>query len=221
MIKVKDMPNTWKIKYPKRKIYLMRDHNWAFSAWEISRLNGEILPGARLLHVDFHDDYWDPEETIEINTEQDAILAGKKLNIAEFIKAAESTGTIKDVYMIGDYSMATQKKVVHSYSYYQFENEHRLNFFQPENQSFILDLDLDFFNIHAHNSISAYNSNPYLYSDEYIKKHLERFKQYVDCWDIITVCISPEHCGGNEAAQHLLDLFLEVFELTNEPFIKW
>lgn len=201
----------------------MRDHNWAFSAWEISRLNNEILPGARLLHVDFHDDYCETGNRIdEIKTVEDAILAGGKLEIFDFIKAAESTGTIQDVYMIGDYDRHPSPNVIHSYTFYQFENEHRLKFFQPENQSMVLDLDLDFFNLHAHHSIGAnYNKNSFLYSDEYIIKQLVSLKRYEESWNIITVCISPEYCGGNEAAQHLLDLFLEAFELSNEPYIEW
>ncbi|AXI00038.1 hypothetical protein DV702_10085 [Sporosarcina sp. PTS2304] len=59
---VKDMEASWKIKYPDRKIHLMIDHNWAFSAWELGRIKKEILPGARLLNVDFHDDYCDPSQ---------------------------------------------------------------------------------------------------------------------------------------------------------------
>lgn len=223
MKKVKDMERTWKIKYPKRNIYIMRDHNWAFSSWEISKMNNEITPNARLLHVDFHDDYCSPYGKIpKVKTVENAHEIGEQLQIFEFIKAAEETGTIGDVYMIGDYDNKLPSNVVHAYTYNQFEKEHRLEFFRPDNQSFILDLDLDFFNLHAHQSIeSNYNNNPYLYSDEYIKKHLSRFKQYEEEWSLITICISPEHCGGNEAAQHLLDLFIKCFELEGEEYINW
>lgn len=224
MKKVKDMDGTWKIAYPKRNIYIMRDHNWAFSAWEISRLNKKIEPRARLLHVDFHDDYLEPIEDIkELTTKQDALNIGEKLEIFEFIKASQGTGTIKDVYMIGDYDRPPGE-VFHSYTLNQFEHEHRMEFFSPENQSIILDLDLDFFNLHAYQSIeNNYNSNPFRYSDEFIKKHLERFKQYDDegCWDLITVSISPEHCGGDQTAQQLLEIFLNSFELNDEEYIHW
>jgi UPF0489 domain len=222
--KVKDMDSYWKIVYPKRNVYIMRDHNWAFSAWEIGRLNKKIESKARLLHVDFHDDYLEPLEKItEVETEQDALKIGEELEIFEFIRASQETGTIKDVYMIGDY-VRPPKEVSHSYTLNQFEYEHRMEFFRPINKSFILDLDLDFFNLHAYQSIEKnYNGNPFSYSEEYIKKQLERFKQYDDegCWDLITVSISPEHCGGDQTVQQILDIFLNSFGLNGEIYTHW
>lgn len=105
---------------------------------------------------------------MEVKSKQDALKTGEKLHIFEFIIAAEETGTIEDVYMIGDYDRPAGN-VIHSYTYNQFETEHRMKFFRPECQSFILDLDLDFFNLHAYQNIeNNFDSNPYLYSDEYI-----------------------------------------------------
>ncbi|WP_181351304.1 UPF0489 family protein [Thalassobacillus sp. CUG 92003] len=224
MKKVKHMNSTWKIKYPNRNIYVMRDHNCAFSAWEFGRKNREIKPGARLLHVDFHDDYLEPNWRVpEVKNEREALILGEKLEIFEFIKAAEATNTIKEVYMIGDYDNPPED-VIHSYTYHQFENEHRMEFFRPVNQSFILDLDLDFFNLHAYNNIeNNLNGNPFRYSDEYIKNQLGRFKQYDDegDWDLITVCISPEHCGGHQTAQEIFDIFIEFFGLHEEEYVHW
>jgi|GEM_PF-4040192 len=224
MKKVKDMDSSWKIKYPEQNIYVMRDHNWAFAAWEIARLNNEIKPGATLLHVDFHDDYCEPlEKVTKIETRDRALQIAKDLEIFEFIKAAEGTGTIKDVFMIGDYNQPP-REVFHSYTYNQFENQYRMDFFKNEKESHILDLDLDFFNLHAYQGIERnYDNNPFRYSEEYIKYHFERFKQYYieGDWDLITVSISPEHCGGDQTSQEILDLFLEIFELENEKFIYW
>ncbi len=220
--KVKDMEASWKIIYPDRKIYLMRNHNWAFSAWELGRIKKEIQPGARLLHVDFHDDYCDPSQVIhKIDTEQDALQAGEGLEIFDFIRAAQQTGTIKDVYTIGDYDRPPDE-VCHSYTLNQFENEYRMEFFNSESQSLILDLDLDFFNLHAYRNIEKnYDDNPFRYSDEFIRKQLGYFRQYNDVWDLLTVCISPEHCGGYQTAQEILDIFLECFDLNNEEYIQW
>lgn len=220
--KVKDMESSWKIKYPNHKIYLMRDHNWAFSAWEIGRINKEIMSGARLLHVDFHDDYCDPMHEIKtIETEQHALQIGESLEIFDFIKASQQTGTVKDVYTIGDYDMPPDE-VYHSYTYNQFENEHRKEFFNSGSQSLILDLDLDYFNLHAYKNIKKnYDDNPFRYSDEFIRKQLEFLKQYEDEWNLITVCISPEHCGGYQTAQEILDIFLEFFNLNNADYIHW
>ena len=223
--KVKDMDSKWKIKYPSRNIYIMRNHNWAFSAWEIAKIEKEINPGAKLLHIDFHDDYLDSQYKFqEIKTVSEAVRIGNELSICNFIKPAMQTGTIEKVYMIGDYEVRNTEEYMHSYTYNQFEAEHRRDFFQAgDNQSFILDLDLDFFNLHAHDFVSSYDSNPHLFSEEYIKRHLERLKQYDDecAWNIITVCISPEHCGGYKEAQTLLDLFIHSFDLENEEYIFW
>jgi hypothetical protein len=223
MRKVKHMDAAWKINYPAHNIVIMRDHNWAFSAWEKARMRGIIKPEAALLHVDFHPDYFETLYKLpSFETEDEVIQVGEKLQIFEFIKAAEQTGTIKDVYMIGDYEKPP-KEVFHSYTYNQFENEYSGAFFK-EDRSLILDLDLDFFNVHAHHAIfGTYDKNPFRYSDAFIKFHLHQFKEAYDngWWDLITVAVSPEHCGGDEAAQELLDLFLEVFELEDKPCEEW
>lgn len=99
------------------------------------------MSGERLLHVEFHDDYCDPSQGIkEIETEQDVLQVGVSLEIFDFIKASQQTGTIKEVYTIGDYDMPPDE-VCHSYTLNQFENKYRMEFFNSENQSFILDLD--------------------------------------------------------------------------------
>ncbi|SIS66660.1 UPF0489 family protein [Salimicrobium salexigens] len=222
MKKVQDMEHNWKIKYPRRNVYLMRNHNWAFSAWEIGRINKEIKPGAKLLHVDFHDDYSEPSQRLnEIETKEEAIRIAETLTITEFIKAAEKTGTIKEVFSIGDYEKPSDE-ICHSYTYNQFEYEYRKEFFRTEGQSFILDLDLDFFNLHAHRFIdNNHDNNPYRFSDEFIRKQLEFLKNYEDEWSLVSVCISPEHCGGSENAQQILEIFLDTFDLNNEDYIYW
>jgi hypothetical protein len=224
MKNINDMNSKWKIKYLVHNIYIMKNHNWAFSAWEFARLENKIKSGATLLHVDFHDDYCKPLEKVrKVETKEEALRIGEELEIFEFIKAAEGIGTIKDIYMIGDYN-SPPEGVFHAYTLNQFENEYRMKFFNNENTSFILDLDLDFFNLHAYQGIERnYDDNPFRYSNEYIKHHMERFKQYYDDGDLdlITVSISPEHCGGAKTSQEILDIFLEVFELANEQFISW
>lgn len=44
----------WKVAFPEKRIYLMRQHNWAFAAWEIERLKGNLQPKSLLVHVDAH-----------------------------------------------------------------------------------------------------------------------------------------------------------------------
>ncbi|MDQ0884762.1 UPF0489 family protein [Peribacillus sp. V2I11] len=225
MEKVKNMDKGWKVRFPTKNIYVMRDHNWAFSAWEIGRLNKEIKSGAKLLHVDFHDDYLAPssEKNIsDIHSKEKALQVGAELDIFDFIIPAEETGTVKEVYMIGDFEKPSNE-VYHAYTYNHFMDEHRKEFVKDdEHHSYILDLDLDFFNLHAYKNISNnWGSNPYLYSEEFIRNQLNKLKNNLVEWDLITVSISPEHCGGNEPAQELFDIFLDVFELKDEEFVNW
>src|SRR5699024_10056594 len=108
------MKSSWKIKYPERNIYIMRDHNWAFSAWEIARLNKTIMTNVRLLHVDFHDDYFDPELDIGIiEPKKQAIEIDEYLPIHNFIKTSIQPETTKYVYTIGDYTNPSSE-VIHS-----------------------------------------------------------------------------------------------------------
>lgn len=224
MEKVKDMNNDWKIKYPGKNIYVMRDHNWSFSAWEIGRLNHEVASETKLLHVDFHDDFLEPTSDIDVSnirSEKEALDIASQFEIFEFIKPSIRTGTIGEVYMVGDYDRPPTG-VHHSYTFNQFENEYRKCFFtNDEKHSYILDLDLDFFDTNCHRfSEGKYDGSPHHYSETYIKNQLAALKNYTD-WDLITVCISPEYCGGDEGGQYLLDMFIEVFELEEEKFIYW
>jgi hypothetical protein len=76
-----------------------------------------------------------------------------------------------------------------------------------QEKSLILNLDLDFFN-----DGDMYDRDPKLKSNQEIIESLPYLKNLYN-WDLITVALSPEHCGGKEACDHLFQLFLEVFEL--------
>lgn len=84
----------------------------------------------------------------------------------------------------------------------------------PIDQPKILDLDLDYFN----------DSDNFLYSDlksdDVIRDNLRQLKNLCE-WDIITVALSPGHCGGKGECLHILDLFLDVFELDFSDFADW
>ncbi|MBG9456744.1 hypothetical protein ABE61_22710 [Lysinibacillus sphaericus] len=84
----------------------------------------------------------------------------------------------------------------------------------PPNQSKILDLDLDYFN----DSDNLLFSN--LKTDKVIKDNLRHLKEQHD-WDLITVALSPSHCGGDQECLHIFKLFLEVFELNFADFEYW
>ncbi|MCK6259517.1 UPF0489 family protein [Fictibacillus sp. KIGAM418] len=49
-----DRNSDWKIHIPEKNMYIMKDHSWAFIAWELERIKGSIRPDAVLLHLDYH-----------------------------------------------------------------------------------------------------------------------------------------------------------------------
>lgn len=87
---------------------------------------------------------------------------------------------------------------------------------ETKGKSIILDLDLDFFNY----NYQDYNSDGILRTNEIIKSQLEEIKGMFE-WDMVTVALSPEYCGGVEFSARLLKLFLEVFELNIEEAHRW
>lgn len=55
--------NNDRICFPEKRIYIMRDHNWAYYAWDIAKSLGYIRNESSLIHVDSHlDDYCDQLE---------------------------------------------------------------------------------------------------------------------------------------------------------------
>lgn len=44
----------WKVYIPEKKMYIMKDHSWAFAAWEYERIAGNITSDSVLLHIDAH-----------------------------------------------------------------------------------------------------------------------------------------------------------------------
>ena len=84
-----------------------------------------------------------------------------------------------------------------------------------QDNSLILNLDLDFFN-----EEDFYDRDPKLKSDQEVIESLTYLKNLYN-WDLTTVALSPEHCGGEEACNHLFQIFLNVFELDLKKGISW
>lgn len=93
----------------------------------------------------------------------------------------------------------------------------RLGKLEPyiQDNSLILNLDLDFFN-----EGDFYGRNPKLKTDQEVVESLSYLKSLYD-WDLITVALSSEYCGGEEACYHLFELFLDVFELDLKNGLSW
>lgn len=265
------MDRDWRKKVNGKNIYLMRDHNYAFSAWEIGRINDDLKLNSVLVHVDSHLD--DVAESIEIpgilsdiNTVNEAIDIAKKfdwskeerperiyMSIDNFIWPAVVRNTIGDVYYISDdhqeesnesnlikqisnpssdYNredirndsiaelqlknlIENQKKISRFQSIENFKVESER--FQEENQgkTLILDIDLDYFN-----DSTVYNGKPNIREEEQIIRNFNYLKKLAD-WNMITVALSPEYCGGEEACDYLLQLFLKCFEIKTNELIDW
>ncbi|WP_144700159.1 UPF0489 family protein [Fictibacillus phosphorivorans] len=206
--------------FPKQKIFLMKDHNWAFAAWEVARLRKLINKGASLFHIDAHLDYCEPYGTVEkITSYDDAIIEASKLEIAEFIIPSMKNGTLKNLFFISDDRNVTlDEKINRAYTLNHFEDEYKNHWYKlSENTSTILDLDLDYFNT----NYMDYNSNSVLMHENIIRHQLNHFYKYMLPWDIVTVAVSPEHCGGAKEAIYLLKLFFEEFNVNLNKYEEW
>lgn len=250
----------WRKKVKHKKIYLMRNHYYAFSAWEIERLQSGIDSHNTLIHVDAHlDDVPDGLEIKgileKIESSQQAINITKHpyMRIDNFIWPAIFRNTIGNVYYVSpnpqtEFSRESLKKQVfdkqsdykrndirddilaenllnhlekydkHIYRFQSIEEflEDKDTFLnQEDGKKLILDLDLDYFN-----DSNTYNSNPKLKNEQQIIKNLLDLRNLVD-WTVITVALSPEHCGGEQACQYLYNLFLNCFEISEKDLIDW
>ena len=211
----------FRICCPEKRIFISRDHNWAFSAWEIGRLREYINPNAALVHIDTHLDFLEPEieiEKVSLN-EEDAITRGGQLGIAEFIIPGVITGTIGKILMVSDDSedISDDNAVKRAYTLNHYQQIYKGNWNkETKGESLILDLDLDFFNY----NYQDYDSNGILPTDTIIRSQLEYIKNMME-WDMVTVALSPEYCGGEEMCLHLIKLFLDVFNLDIDKTEAW
>ena len=158
-----------RICYPEKRIFISRDHNWAFAAWEIGRIRSYIQAGATIIHIDSHLDFAEPQyEVRNIDSEGEAIKFGQKLQIDEFIIPAQSNGTIGEVLIISDDSerLYEETAVQRAFTLNHYEHEYRSKWYEDTNgKSVILDLDLDFFNYNK-----DYDGEGILPTEENMKK---------------------------------------------------
>ncbi|WP_198135822.1 UPF0489 family protein [Pontibacillus chungwhensis] len=82
-----------------------------------------------------------------------------------------------------------------------------------QNNSKILNIDLDYFN----ESDDLFE--PSLMRDNKVKGILEQLMNACK-WDLITVAISPLYCGGEPEARHLLQLFIESAGISMEEGVS-
>ncbi|MFP3509405.1 UPF0489 family protein [Peribacillus sp. SIMBA_075] len=228
----------YKVCFPEHKIFVMCDHNWAFAAWELSKVYDFIEPNATLVHVDAHlDDL--PDGILanglgSIKNKQDVYNVTEKLQIANFIWAGFATDSIDNIIYVTPKTNETQSHDPFDLSDWKF-NECELELsellsrkkYQGKRLQTIEDLVYEKVN----GRISQYLNNkpvildldldyfntsqyfePELMDDEKIRKNLISLRDLYD-WDLITVALSPLFCGGDDACWHIYEIFLEVFNL--------
>ncbi|WP_246311163.1 UPF0489 family protein [Paenibacillus xylanilyticus] len=238
----------WVVHTKDNKMFIMRDHNWSFAAWEIARLNKQIKSKSLVIHVDSHlDDVADgvrvknlktantKDEIIEVARSYDRSLGevspSSIMHIDNFIWGSLARGTIEEViYVSRDTqdvntleSMRASEDVESLYylselpsdcnylttrftSIDSFLSHFSESFFKEyvSNRSVILDLDLDVFN----NS----DSKSDLFPDDKVREYITRLFQLYP-WDLITIAISPDFCGGINEAEHLFSIAREIMEI--------
>jgi UPF0489 domain len=121
-----------------KDIFVMDNHNHAFSCRWKSYMNTTIPRWSHLIHIDQHSDlnevvYNNTTQKIVKNTTRDdiAVYTNEVLDIASFIKPA------KEIWLITDYEM-----ILTEYSLLQFQTD--FSSISSQSSSCIVDIDLDF-----------------------------------------------------------------------------
>ncbi|WP_256715984.1 UPF0489 family protein [Paenibacillus odorifer] len=241
----------WKLQSNDKRIYIMRDHNWAFAAWEISKLEKRIVKNSLVVHVDSHfDDVPDGlivnglfeaetvEDIINVSRSYDRSLGqtpeSNLMHIDNFIWASIGRGTVDEVIFVSrdNQELNQVADLRHFYSdKLPVSCNYRTQLFvntqdfleRYDCESFtdylgdrtaILDLDIDAFNN------TNYIGESDLVPEPIIRQYIKGLKELYS-WDLITIAISPDYCGGTEDAAYLLNIVLSEFGVDLEDMIKW
>ncbi|HAB51865.1 MAG TPA: hypothetical protein DCE80_06800 [Ignavibacteriales bacterium] len=198
-------------------VWLMKDHKWAFYAWQKYKWQKRI-PFLKLLHCDFH---WDG-----INDFQDQ----EEINrLREIRTLKELTKLIReDVYIRKDSFIAPAiiKKIFDHVYFYCFQNDEEpgldqelLNCYGAKQtvvndlseisrlNSFAFDLDLDLFN---RNDDMFYEGE--LWEKKEILNFIHKAEDFVRKAEIITIAISPGFSGNKKHSQYLQYLVVPEIE---------
>lgn len=239
----------YRVCFPKRRVYVSRNHQWAFAAWAIAKKAGMIGPRTTLLHVDAHlDDTWDGVIAAglhEMKERSDFMEVAGRLEIDNFIWAGFAAHTIdrivyvcpkevdaSDPFDLSDWNLeGEQLKPIkqllaeREYAGSRFESIRQL---QDHVETSPDDLQI----LNLPNSVildldldvfKANLSDPEdrtLLPEELVREQL-RFLRALYPYELITVALSPAFCGGTSNCERLYRLFLECFELDLADAEKW
>lgn len=248
----------WKVHTTDRRIYIMRDHNWSFAAWEIEKLRGRINEKSLVVHVDAHlDDVPDGvlinnlmsaktiDQIIELSKSYDRSLGQTSksniMRIDNFIWASLARETIEEVIYVSKDKQEVvtlegienihdpESELILSMLPFNFHYRHKrflsiTNFFDSFSQhdfkkiigdrTAILDLDIDTFN--ESDQMFEPNLTPFHEVREQVQKLMQLYP-----WDLVTIAISPEYCGGMLEAELLLENVLRVIDVDLKSTLRW
>ncbi|QJD82641.1 UPF0489 family protein [Cohnella herbarum] len=239
----------YRVCFPRRRVYITRNHQWAFAAWAMAKQAGWIGPRTTLLHVDAHlDDTWDgvvAPGLQHMNDVSDYMRVAGELEIDNFIWAGFAARLIdriiyvcpkeadeSDPFDLSNWNMnGEQLKPVkeilaeRDYAGERFESiaEFKAMISSDSDRLRVFEpansVILDL-DLDVFKADPSDPANVELKPDRQIREELEYLRDLYS-YDLITVALSPAFCGGDGNCERLYRLFLEVFGLDLAVAEKW
>jgi hypothetical protein len=211
---VKSLSKNLNFLFKSDNIYIMDNHLAAGWAW-LNRI--DIKKKYNLFHIDRHYDLLDFKETINYeiiskNIKLNELDLQDYLELKQPMKNGQSAplfrwdnyianlhivfpnlfalkcfATHKDGYILDnfiDYEIEFQDLLVDMFNYIANKNKNK----------WILNLDIDYFFSSTENGIIQF------FSDKYIIELSKVIKKVINNIEVLTICLSPECCGGWEIA---------------------
>lgn len=239
----------YRVCFPSQQVYIARNHQWAFAAWELGRRHGKLKGHATLLHVDAHlDDTWDgvlAKGLHMIQHNEDIMTVTEQLEIDNFIWAGFASGALDHILYVcptivddsDPFDLSTwnlegeQMRPIHdllqkrAYQGKRFDGICDLRRYVDRNPLHSLRMDAEH-PVILDLDLDVFKLHPDDFEDSQlipasqIREELRFLKQLYP-YDMVTVALSPAFCGGNQNCEMLYRMFLEVFELESTKAIVW
>jgi hypothetical protein len=240
--------HNYRVCFTEARVYISRNHQWAFAAWALGKQSGVIGPKTTLLHVDAHlDDTWDGVIVEGLNIMKNAgdiYEVASKLEIDNFIWAgfaAECFDHIiyvcpvdvdpSDPFDLSSWNLegeqlrpVKQLLTKKDYKGYRFESIEDFKLHMMNQNSFQVFDPPNSVILDLDLDVFKLNlsdlADQELYPEKQIREHLHFLKNLYP-YDMITVALSPAFCGGEKNCEVLYGLFLEVFQLDLSDVQPW
>ncbi|WP_373232204.1 UPF0489 family protein [Cohnella sp.] len=241
--------DNYRICFPKKRVFISRNHQWAFAAWTIGKGSGIIGDKTILLHVDAHlDDTWDGvivEGLHEMGNTEEILEVAGKLEIDNFIWAGFAAKIIdriiyvcpKDIDSSEPFDLSSwnlegeQLKPIkqllreREYNGLRFESieQFKQHLLKAENLEQVFNTPnsviLDL-DLDVFKLKLSDLADRELYPEKQIREQLQFLKNLYS-YDMVTIALSPSFCGSDENCEFIFRLFLEEFELNLDEAQPW